>query len=226
MGLNIIITGSTGMIGKGVLLECLESDDIESILIINRRSLDFTHPKIKEIVHKDFLDLSSIEKKLKGYQACFFCLGVSAVGMSEAEYSRITFGITLKFAETVLKMNPEITFNYISGQGTDSSENGKMMWARVKGKTENALLALPFERAYMFRPGLIQPMKGIRSSSKMYNLMYVIFKPFYPLLKAVSPNYVTSTVQVGKAMVRSVTEGPEKNILNIRDINHLARSNN
>ena len=161
MKIKAIITGSTGMVGKGVLLECLESPHVESVLVINRHSVDLKHEKLKEIIHTDFQDLSAIEEQLTGYNTCYFCLGVSAAGMSEKDYSRITYDLTLNFAQTLLKLNPELTFCYISGAGTDSSEKGRMMWARVKGKTENALLALPFKAAYMLRPAFIQPMKDI-----------------------------------------------------------------
>jgi hypothetical protein len=200
MRLNVIITGATGMVGKGVLLECLDSPDIESVLLINRRSIDMEHDKLKEIVHKDFYNLSSIEKRLKGFDACFFCLGVSAYKLSEAEYTKITYDLTLHFANTLLKLNPEMT------------------------KTENALLTLPFKKAYMFRPGFIQPMRGIKSSTKMYNTMYTIIKPVVPVLKLLFPKSITNTDRVGKAMINSVTIGYDKTYLDNQDINRLAAS--
>jgi len=224
MNLKVVITGATGMVGKGVLLECLESLDIDSVLVINRRSIEMEHEKLKEIVHKDFYDLSSIEDQLKGYDACFFCLGVSAYGMSEEDYSKISYDLTLHFANTLLKLNPNITFCYVSGQGTDGTEKSRMMWANVKGKTENALLALPFKKAYMFRPGFIQPMRGIKSSTKMYNTMYSIIKPMIPLLKFLFPKSITNTERVGKAMINSVTIGYNKTHLDNHDINQLAAS--
>lgn len=224
MRLNVVITGATGMVGKGVLLECLESDNIDSVLLINRRSIQMEHNKLKEIVHKDFYDLSTIEEQLKGYDACFFCLGVSAYRMSEGDYMRITYDLTLHFANTLLKLNPEMTFCYVSGQGTDGKEKSRIMWARVKGKTENAILALPFKKAYMFRPGFIQPTKGIKSSTKMYNTIYSILKPLIPVLKFLFPKSITDTDRVGKAMINSVTMGYNKTHLDNQDINQLAAS--
>jgi uncharacterized protein YbjT (DUF2867 family) len=224
MNLKVVITGATGMVGKGVLLECLDSREVDSVLLINRRSIDMNHPKLEEIVHNDFYDLSSIENQLIGYDACFFCLGVSAYRMSEEDYSKITYDLTLHFANTLLKLNPEMTFCYVSGQGTDSTEKSRMMWANVKGKTENALLALPFKKAYMFRPGFIQPMRGIKSSTKMYNTMYAIVKPFTPVLKSLFPKSITNTDKVGKAMINCVKIGYNKTHLENKDINQLALS--
>ena len=225
MKLKVIITGSTGMVGKSVLLECIDRPEIESILVINRRPLDIKHDKMTEILLNDFFNLSAIEDNLRGYDACYFCLGVSAFRMSEADYTRITYDLTLHFADTVLKLNPDLQFCYVSGQGTDSSEIGRVMWARVKGRTENALLNMPFNKSYMFRPGFIQPMKGIRSSTKLYNALYVVFKPFYPLLKALFPKQITSSVQIGNAMINIVIYGSEKIHLNNNDINLLAERN-
>ena len=207
------------MVGKGVLLECLESAEVEAVLIINRRPLGIEHVKLKEIVHGDFHDLSSIKTELEGYNACYFCLGVSSVGMKEESYSHVTYDLTLHVAEILVELNKDMTFCYVSGTGTDNSEKGRSMWARVKGRTENALLALPFKAAYMFRPGYIQPMKGIRSATKLYNAMYMVFKPLYPLFKSLAPKYVTSTVQVGEAMINSVSKGYEKKFLENLDIN-------
>ena len=222
MNLKVVITGATGMVGKGVLLECLDNDNIDSVLVINRRSIDMEHDKLKEIVHQDFYDLTSIEDQLKGYDACFFCLGVSAYRMSEADYTKITYDLTLHFAKTLLRLNPDITFIYVSGQGTDGSEKGRIMWARVKGKTENAILVMPFRKSYMFRPGFIQPMRGIKSSTKMYNTIYTIIKPFMPVLKLLFPKSITNTDRVGKAMINSVTIGYDKTHLDNKDINQLA----
>ena len=222
MKLKVVITGATGMVGKGVLLECLDSENIDSVLLINRRSIDMEHDKLKEIVHQDFYDLSSIEDQLKGYDACFFCLGVSAYRMSEEDYTKITYDLTLHFANTLIKLNPEITFCYVSGQGTDGSEEGRIMWARVKGKTENAILGMPFKKSYMFRPGFIQPLRGIKSSTKMYNTMYAIINPFMPVLKLLFAKSITNTDRVGKAMINSVTIGYDKTHLDNKDINQLA----
>ena len=220
MKIKAIITGSTGMLGKGVLLECLESPDIESVLVINRHPVGLKHEKLKEIILTDFHDLSSIKEQLAGYNTCYFCLGISAAGMSEKDYSRITYDLTLNFAQTLLSLNPELTFCYISGAGTDSREKSRMMWARVKGKTENALLALPFKTAYMLRPAYIQPMKGIRSSTRIYNIFYTILKPLYPILKAF-PKIVTNTEKLGKAMIKLVLMNYNKKILENIDINKL-----
>ena len=222
MKIKAIITGSTGMVGKGILLECLDSPKVESVLVINRKPVGIKHEKLKEIIHADFYDLSNIEEQLMGYNACYFCLGVSSFRMSEADYTKVTHDLTIHFAETVLRMNPGMTFTYVSGVGTDSSEKSRTMWARVKGKTENDLLAMPFKAAYMFRPGFIQPMKGIKSATKLYNAIYVVFKPLYPLLKTISPNGVTSTVQLGLAMINVTLEGHEKKVLQAKEINELA----
>ncbi|MFC2125078.1 epimerase [Bacteroidota bacterium] len=222
MKINAIITGSTGMVGKGVLLECLDHPDVESVLVINRKPVGIEHDKLKEIIQNDFYDLTNIEDQLKGYNACFFCLGVSAFRMSEAGYTRITYDLTLNFAGTVLNLNPDMTFCYVSGLGTDGTEKGRTMWARVKGKTENDLLSMAFQSSYMFRPGYIQPMKGIRSSTKLYNTMYAIFKPLYPILKTLTPNGVTSTTQVGKAMINIIKVGYDNKILSNKDVNILA----
>ena len=222
MKIRAIITGSTGMVGKGVLLECLDSPIVESVLVINRKTIGIKHEKLTEIIHTDFYDLSPVEAQLKGYNACYFCLGVSSFRMSEADYTKVTHDLTLHFAETVLRMNRGMTFTYVSGVGTDSSEKSKTMWARVKGRTENDLLKMPFKAAFMFRPGFIQPMKGIKSATKLYNAIYVVFKPLYSVLKAVVPNGITSTVQMGQAMINVITDGFQSKILHSRQINELA----
>ncbi len=171
------------MVGKGVLLECLDHPEVESVLVINRSSLGIEHEKLKEIVHNDFNDFSSIQDQLAGYNACFFCLGVSAVGMSEEKYRKITYDLTLQFAELLSSLNPDMIFNYVSGAGTDSSESGRQMWARVKGKTENDLLNLPFKKVYLFRPGVIIPRKNIKSKTTLYNIAYFVLKPILPIWK-------------------------------------------
>lgn len=221
--LKVIITGSTGMVGKGVLLECLDSSYIESVLIINRHPLGLKHAKLKEIVHQNFFDLSPISNELTGYDACYFCLGVSVLGMSESDYRHVTYDLTMHMAETVIKNNSSLCFCYVSGAGTDSSEKGRSMWARIKGKTENALLAMPFRDAYMFRPGYIQPMRGIRSKTTAYNAVYLVSKPLYPVLKRLFPNSLTTTEAMGKAMINAARIGYEKKILHARDINSLAK---
>lgn len=218
MNLNVIITGSTGMVGKGVLLECIDSPDVTSILLINRNAIDISHPKVKELLHKDFFDWSSARGQFSGYDACFFCMGVSSVGMKEEEYRRMTYDLTLGFAKEALAANPGMTFCYVSGAGTDSSEKSRMMWARVKGKTENDLLALGFKSAYMFRPGFIRPLRGIKSRTPLYNTIYALIRPFYSLIMRM-PRYTTDTVTIGKAMIQVTLKGFHKNILESLDIN-------
>jgi len=218
MKLKVIITGTTGMVGKGVLLECIDSPDVEQILVINRNPVGITHPKLKEIIHKDFFDWSGIREQLNGYNACFFCMGVSSVGMNEADYRRMTYDLTLGFAKEVLAKNNDMTFCYVSGAGTDSTEQGRMMWARVKGKTENDLLALGFKDSYMFRPGFIQPMRGIKSKTALYQSIYNIISPLYGLLRRL-PKYVTTTVIIGKSMIRVAMDGCDKKVLESIDIN-------
>lgn len=216
--MKVIITGTTGMVGKGVLLECLDDERITEVLVVNRSSLNMQHPKLKEIIHKDFHNLSAIKEQLQGYDACFFCLGVSAAGMSEEKYTKLTYDLTIHFAETVV--NPNMTFTYVSGAGTDSTEKGRMMWARVKGRTENTLLKMPFKKAYMFRPGAILPKRGVKSKTGLYNFFYVILRPFFPLM-AMSAS-VTDTVKVGKAMIQVALNSNDKTHLENKDINELA----
>jgi len=223
MKLKAIIFGSTGMIGQGVLMECMESPDVESVLLINRRALNPQHPKVKEIVHSNFDDMASLIGEFKNYNACFYSLGVSAVGLSEAAYHAITYDLTVKIAEAILQTGEDFTFCYISGKSTDSTEKGRSMWARVKGKLENKLLSMPFKNAYMFRPGYIQPLKGIRSRTRWYNIVYAIFKPLYFLLKPLK-NYVTNTSSLAKAMIRVAANGYEKRILESADINKVAEA--
>jgi len=220
MKIKAILFGSTGMIGKGVLLECIDNSDVESVLLINRKTCGISHPKIREITHSDLSDLSSLQNEFRNYNACFFCLGISAVGLSENEYRKTTFDITVNTAKTLLSVNSDIVFCYVSGAGTN--ENGKMMWARVKGETENTLLEMSFRKTYLFRPGYIQPLKGIRSRTRLYNLIYFFFKPFYFLLKPFK-GIVTDTTSLGNAMINCVRYGYAKNILESADINTLAK---
>ena len=221
MELNVIITGTTGMVGKAVLLECLDSPAVNSILVINRKSIGIKHSKLKEIIHADFFHLSPIQHELKGYNTCFFCLGVSAMGLNEKRYHNLTYDLTVHFAETIAKENTEMTFNYVSGAGTDTSEQGKVMWARVKGKTENKLISL-FNDVYLFRPGAILPEKGVKSNVGWYNAIYVILRPFYPLLKKM--NSITTSSRLGQAMINSLLKGSEKKFLENQDINLLAKA--
>ena len=218
MKIKAIITGATGMVGEGVLHECLLHPDVESVLVINRKPCGVNHEKLKEIIHKDLFDLSAIEDQLAGYNACYFCAGVSSVGKKEDEYKHLTYELTLNFANTLLKLNPSMTFCYVSGVGTDSTEKGRSMWARVKGKTENDLLKLPFKAAYMFRPGYIQPTKGLKNAYKTYSF----FAPFYPIWKLLFPKYVVTLEQLGLSMINSTLYGSDKKILECKDIVKLS----
>ena len=218
--MRVILFGGSGMVGQGVLRECMLEPEVESVLAIGRSPSGFTHAKIKEINRKDLYDLSSIEPELKGYDACFFCLGISSFGMTEEQYRHITFDLTLTVAQTLAKLNPEMTFIYVSGMGTDSTEGGRTMWARVKGRTENALLQLPFH-AYVFRPGAIVPMHGIKSRTRSYRLLYALSAPILPWFYARFPKYVTTTEQVGRAMIKVAREGVPKRVLESIDINRL-----
>jgi len=218
MKIKAIITGSTGMVGEGVLHECLEHSEVEKVLVINRRPCGIVHPKLTEILHNDFFDIAPISDKLKGYNACFFCLGVTSVGKKEPDYTKLTYTLTLHMAEIMAKQNPEMTFAYISGAGTDSSEKGKMMWARVKGKTENDLMKLPFKKVFAFRPGFIQPTRGLKRTQKAYKYM----GPLIPLLKFIFPNFVGSLRELGLAMINSVLIGYEKRVLEVKDIRELS----
>jgi len=218
---KVVLFGATGMIGQGVLRECLLDPRITHVVSVVRQTTGQAHPKLREVVHRDFLDYSAIEGQLTGLDACFFCLGVSSAGLSEAEYHRITYDVTLAAATTLSRLNPGMTFAYISGAGTDSTERGRVMWARVKGKTENALRQVPFKAVHLFRPGAIQPLHGITSRTRLYRVLYRVLAPLLPLLKAVSPDSVTTTEQLGKAMVRAALEGAPKAVLEMRDINRM-----
>ncbi len=219
---KVIITGATGMVGKGVLLECLDHDSIENVLVIGRTPIGMEHPKLKELIHKDFTDFSGIDSRITGYDGCFFCLGVSSSGMKEDAYKRISYDFTLSLAKVLVNINPEMTFNYVSGEGTDSTEKGRSMWARVKGKTENDLLNLGFKQAYMFRPAAIIPLRGIKSRTKSYQFMYSYFMWLIKLIKLIAPNLVVTTTQIGLAMINSVTKGYDKEVLHPKDILKLS----
>ena len=219
MRLNIIITGSTGMVGEGVLHECILHPEVERILVVNRRPCGISNPKVVEIIHNDFFDISPIESQLKGLNACFFCLGVTSVGKQEAEYFDLTYNLTMHFAQIISKINPDMTFCYISGAGTDSTEKGKSMWARVKGKTENDLMKLPFKNVYNFRPGFLQPSKGLKNVHKYYALL----KFLYPLFRLTIPKYISTLKELGLAMINSIIIGYEKQILEVPDIVKLSK---
>jgi uncharacterized protein YbjT (DUF2867 family) len=219
--MKVILFGATGMVGQGVLRECLLDPDVQSVLAVGRSATGQQHAKLRELVHKDFFDFSTIESELTGFDACFFCLGVSSAGMREADYTRVTYDVTLAAALTLAKVSPGLTFVYVSGAGTDGTESGRSMWARVKGRTENALLKLPFKAAYMFRPGFIQPQHGIVSKTRLYRAVYAVAAPLYPLLKRVAPKYVTTTEQVGRAMIAVARRGAETRVLENSDIEAL-----
>ena len=221
---DVVLFGATGMVGQGVLRECLLDPDVNRILSIGRTVTGLQHPKLREIVRPNLYDYSDLESDLAGYDACFFCLGTSAAGKSEEDYRRVTYDLTLAAATTLAKLNPQMTFIYVSGSGTDSSEQGRTMWARVKGATENAILRLPFKAAYMFRPGYIQPLRGIRSKTRWYQVMYDLLGSLYPVLRRVLPAYVTTTVNIGRAMIQVAVAGYSKPILLSADINQLADS--
>lgn len=211
------------MVGQGVLSECLLDSEVESVLAIVRSATGQRHAKLQELVRENFFDFSDVAPRLAGYDACFFCLGVSAAGMSEADYQRVTYDVTLAAAKTLVELNPAMTFIYVSGAGTDGTERGRTMWARVKGRTENALLHLPFRGAYMFRPAVIRPGPGIRSKTKSYRVLYGLFGPLLPLFKALFPGYVTTTEEVGRAMLEVAKHGAAKRVLESRDIIVLGR---
>jgi uncharacterized protein YbjT (DUF2867 family) len=221
--MKIILFGATGMVGQGVLRECLADRGVTGVLCVVRGPTGQTHDKLRELVHPDFTDFSSVESELTGYDACFFCLGVSSVGMTEEAYGRVTYDITMAAATTLARRTPGMTFVYVSGAGTDSTEKGRSMWARVKGKTENALLALPFKAAYMFRPGFIQPMHGIVSKTKLYRAAYAVTAPLYPLWKRILPDSISTTELVGRAMLAVARHGAPKTLLENRDINTVAQ---
>jgi uncharacterized protein YbjT (DUF2867 family) len=220
--MKVILFGATGMVGQGVLRECLLDPGVERVLAVVRSASGGPDPKLRELVHKDFYDFSSVAEELAGYDACFFCLGVSSAGMKEPDYRRVTYDLTLAAARVLLAKNPGMTFIYVSGAGTDSSAKGRSMWARVKGETENALLGLGFKAAYMFRPGYIQPMHGIKSKTRLYRAIYAVATPLYPVVKALASGAVTTTEQVGRAMLAVARKGSDKALLENRDINAIA----
>jgi uncharacterized protein YbjT (DUF2867 family) len=214
---KVLIFGATGMVGQGVLRECLRDADTERVAAVGRSASGVQDAKFTEIVHPDLSSYAGLEESLRGFDACFFCLGVSAAGMKEADYERVTYCFTLTAADALARLNPGLTFIYVSGAGTDSTERGRSMWARVKGHTENSLLRLPLN-AYMFRPGLIQPLDGIRSRTPAYRIAYTLFKPVLPLLRRAFPNQVLSTRDIGQAMLNVARRGYGKRILETKDI--------
>lgn len=221
MTIRVVITGATGMVGKAVLLECLDSTSVTSVLAINRRPIGINHPKIIEVLHQDFSDFTSLKQKIIGYDACFYCMGVSSLRMSEADFTRYSFDYTKALADVFYQANPNAVFNYVSGAGCDSSEKGRTMWARVKGRTENYIFNKGFKDAYAFRPGAIFPVKGVQTKTKLYDLAYKVMTPFYPLLKRVTP--IVESDEFGKAMINSVLYPQALKKLENKDLIELAR---
>lgn len=220
--MKVVITGATGMVGKGVLLECLDHPKIEQVITIGRSELDVTHAKLQSLVHKDFKDYSDLKEHLEGIDACYLCMGVSAAGLSEEKYTELTYDYTLALAQTLLNLNPTMTCTYVSGQGTDSSEQGRTMWARVKGKTENDLINLGFKQAFMFRPGAIIPLRDIKSKTKLYQFIYDYFMWLIKLMKFIFPNSIVNTTQIGLSMIKVTQDGFQKNIVDPKDIIDLS----
>ncbi|MDP9079051.1 MAG: NAD-dependent epimerase/dehydratase family protein [Bacteroidota bacterium] len=220
MQFKVIITGATGMVGEGVVQECLDHRDVKQVLMVNRRPSQLRHPKLKECIVPDFFNLENVLQQLEGYDACFYCAGISSRGMDESAYTVATYDTTMSFAKTLQKANPDMIFCYVSGNLTDSTEKGRLMWARVKGKTENALMELPFKKVYNFRPGFMKPNNG-QKNIKTY---YKIIGSLYPILRLIAPNQVSTMHQVGLAIINSVLFGYEKAILEIEDIKLLAKS--
>lgn len=217
--IKAIVTGATGMVGEGVLQECLQHPQVEAVLIINRKPGGVVHPKLKEIIHTDFFDISAIGDQLKGYNACYFCLGVSSIGMKEPEYYKLTYALTMNVAQTLSKLNPDMTFCYVSGASTDSSEKGRQMWARVKGKTENDLAKLPFKQEFNFRPGLMKASKGAKNIPSIYKYLGWA----YPILHFLFPSKSCTLAEVGQAMINVTLHGYEKQILEVKDIVEAAK---
>ncbi len=219
MTIKAIITGSTGMVGEGVLHECLNHSEVEKVLVINRRPCQVQHPKLTEIIHGDFSDFSKIEGELAGYNAAFLNMGVSSIGLSEEKYHYLTYELTMALARPLARLNPDMTVCYVSGSGTDSSEKGRIMWARVKGKTENHLMELPFRQTFMFRPAFMMPTEGLKHAYKAYKYL----SPLFPAFKYIFPKYVSTLSEVGIAMINSVNKGYHKKVLEVLDIIELAR---
>jgi len=219
--MNVVLFGANGMVGGGVLRECLGDPQVGSVLAVGRRSCDVVHPKLRELLLPDLFELDGVKEDLTGYEACFFCLGVSSVGLSEAEYRAVTLDLTIGVATLLGELNRGLTFCYVSAQGSDRSGGSRFMWARVRGETENRLLQMPFP-AYTFRPGFIQPWKGVPSRTKGVRLLYAVLGPFFPILNRLFPNQVTTTARIGRAMIRTATIGCSNHVLEVRDINALA----
>lgn len=220
--MRVILYGATGMLGSGTLLECLDHPDVEHVLTVGRRPSGVTHKKLTEMIHDDFLDFSAIANDLRGYDACLYCLGVSAAGLSESEYHRVTHDMTVAAADALLEASPGMTFCFISGAGADSSGRGRVMWARVKGEVENHLLSMPFRAVWVFRPAYVQPLKGVRSRTQLYHAFYTVAGPLYPVLRLLGARWVTTTRSVGLALIRAAREGAPSTVVENADINALA----
>jgi uncharacterized protein YbjT (DUF2867 family) len=222
--LDAILFGATGMVGQGVLRECLLDPDVQLVQTVGRTATGTQNAKLREVVHTDLWDYSKIEERMSGFDACFFCLGVTSSGMAEPDYERVTYGITIAAAQVLSRLNPAMTFIYVSGAGADSSEHGRVMWTRVRGKTENALLRMPFKATYIFRPALIQPLHGIKSRTATYRILYSLTAPLLPLLRRAMPGTITTTEQIGRAMLVVSKKGAAKPILENRDIIAIAQA--
>lgn len=220
--MNVALFGATGMIGQGVLRECLLAPDVNRVLTIGRTATGVQNAKLQEIAQADMWNYASIEEQLRGFDACFFCLGVTSAGMSEADYTRVTYGIAVAAADTLCRLNQGMTFVFVSGAGADSTEQGRLMWARVKGKTENAILRMPFKASFVFRPGVVLPIHGERSRTTAYRVLYAITTPLLPLLKRLMPGQIVTTEQFGRAMLVVARQGAPKRVLESADINALA----
>jgi uncharacterized protein YbjT (DUF2867 family) len=220
---KVLIFGATGMVGLGVLRECLAADDVEQVTTVGRSPLEQTHPKLTQIVHRELTDYTAIEAQLSGFDACFFCLGVSSAGMSEDAYRRLTYDVTLAAAQVLARLNPALVFTYVSGAGTDSTESGRVMWARVKGKTENDLQKLPLAGVYLFRPGVIRPLHGIRSKTASYRVFYTLTGPLLALLRVLMPSTILDTQIIGRAMLNAARRGAGRAVLETGEIARLAR---
>ena len=217
--MKVILFGGSGMVGQGVLRECLIDPGVEAVLSVGRSPLGVAHPKLRELLHKDFTDYSAVESQLAGYDACFFCLGVSSIGMDAERYRHLTYDLTMTAARTLARLNPGMVFTYVTGRGTNSTEQGSLMWARVKGKTENDLLKLPFKAAYMFRPAGIQPLHGVRSKTGWINAVYAVTAPLLAYMVRATPNHMTTSERLGRAMIKVTRDGYPRPILESADIN-------
>lgn len=216
--MKVLLFGATGMVGQGVLRECLQDPGVAEVVALVRKPSLPQHPKLRELVHADFYDYRALGADLVGFDACFFCLGVSSAGLSEAEYTRLTHDLTLAAAEALARLNPALTFVYVSGAGTDGTEQGRSMWARVKGRTENDLRRLSFKAVHLFRPGMIQPLHGIRSRTGWYQAFYTLLRPGLPLLRRLFPKAILTTEELGRAMLRVARDGAPKAVLEAADL--------